>query len=130
MSKTRFTAKAYTLNHQGQKVYSPSSNQLTINLTNPIFTFEILDLNTDPLAIELLESHNEIDKTNKDFKILKAYFNGNSISISAIKIGDNTYTRVIDEPVFIIDNSIVENVNQIELVLGENKSALANRKIN
>ena len=113
-SKKSFVAKAYTLNTNNQKIYSEASNEITIDLTNPVYTFETI-----------------IDENVDDKVILRTYINNYEMGIESVIINNNEYHFVPDFPHYIyFDKAIFENQNEITLKLADDLMVTATRKTN
>ncbi len=113
-SKKSFVAKAYTLNTNNQKIYSEASNKITIDLTNPVYTFETI-----------------IDENVDDKVILRTYINNYEMGIESVIINNNEYPVVPNFPHYIyFDKAIFENQNEITLKLADDLMVTATRKTN
>ncbi len=100
-TRRTFVAKAYVHDPNNKKVYSDESNEVTIDLTNPTYTFETY------------ESPNNSNKVG-----VRVYINGYEITVHGIKIGGTVYDEeeIIDGAYFlVVDKTVIENVNTIIL---------------
>ena len=107
-SKT-FVAMAYVLDGNNQKIYSPESNAVTYDLTNPTYTFTVT------------ESPNNSNKVN-----IRGYINNYELHLFGIKVNNTMYEpgSTIDPGEYLtIDASIMENVDEIVLGLAEPEAA-------
>ena len=109
----KYVVRAYKLDSNNQRIYSPESNEITIDLTNPTYTFETLDLESDSSKV-----------------IVRAYINDYEVYFSQVNIeGDTTnYTDEGGSLEFTMSKSVIENVNTITLKLSDTKSVVATRK--
>ncbi len=111
--KLTIVARAYKLDSNNRRIYSPESNEITIDLTNPTYTFETLDLESDSSKV-----------------IVRAYINDYEVYFSQVNIEGNTtnYTDEGGSLEFTMSKSAIENVNTITLKLSDTKSVTATRK--
>ncbi len=108
-----FVAKAYVNRAGNPKYYSPESNEITIDLTNPTYTFETLDVDGDDTKV-----------------MVKGYINGYGIYFDTITV-DSTDIADDDTGVyFVTDKSNLENVDTISIKLSNSKSVTATRITN
>ena len=102
-SKT-IVARAYVDRPGEPRLYSPDSNEISIDLTNPVYTFETVESQTD---------------ANKVY--IKAYVNEYETLINGIKVDGVVYTdysEAEEESNYIIVNkTLVENLDTIEIGL-------------
>lgn len=109
-TSTNIIAKAY-VERQSGNYYGPQSNQITIDLTNPTYTFETEELESDNTKVKV-----------------KMFVNDYKVQVLGITVGAVDYTdEGLDLEFFTIDKSVLENVDSITLKLSDNKSEVAVR---
>lgn len=108
-SKT-FVAKAYSLDYNNKKVYSDESNEITIDLSNPVYTFETVNSQNDntKLTVRAFANNYEIaynliiingsDYPNEglgpDYEVSKDDFESEGdVEMISLELTDNKYVE-------------------------------------
>ena len=97
-----FVAEVYVSDSSNNKIYSPESNEITIDLTNPTYSFETIDVDNNP-----------------DKVYVKAYINDYELEIHGVTINGTDYNNIDTNRLVMVDKSVIENVNSITIAVAE-----------
>lgn len=112
-SKT-FVAKAYTTAYNGDIVYSSESNEITIDLTNPTYTYEMIESQTD----------------NTKY-IVRAYINNYEVSFEQIIINGSDYPDEGGDAEFDVSKEDIDsegNITSLTLQLSDDMFVVATKR--
>ena len=111
-SKT-FVAKAYVNRINNGKYYSPESNQIAIDLSNPTYTFVTQDVDGDNTKV-----------------MVKGFINSYGIAFNTINNGTNDITDDGTGVYFVTDKTNLEGIDTITIKLSNSKTVTATRQSN
>lgn len=100
-SNKTIVARNYVEREGNQRIYSTDSNEITINLTNPTYTFETVTSQNDSTKVNVI-----------------AYINNHELSLQGIIVNDTLYDDygTGNETGYItVDSSVLENIDEIIL---------------
>lgn len=105
-------ARVYAKDSHNEKVYGEKSNELEIDLSNPVYTFEVLDYEDDDTKLEV-----------------RAYINNYEVNINKLVIDENDISSSNNDS-FIVDKALVENLDELSIKLSDTKTVNATKKTN